>query len=101
MTKSATALQRITKFVKDNKISEMKQWLKRRIYLKDHLMRYTRQLIKEIRKILAFLSGIQSKCSNVIKVIVLKFFKLINLYLSDVLNKNEREILTLQSIKMH
>ena len=52
MTKSATALQRITKFVRDNKISEMNQWSKRKLHLKDgQLMRYTRQLMKEIRKI--------------------------------------------------
>ena len=58
MTKAATALQRITKFVKANKISEMNQLSKRKLYLKDgQLMRYTRQLIKDIRKILALLSG--------------------------------------------
>ena len=40
MTKAATALQRITKFVKANKISEMNQLSKRKLYLKDgQLMR--------------------------------------------------------------
>ncbi len=81
MTKSATALQRITKFVKDNKISEMNQWSKRKLYLKDgQLMRYTRQLIKEIRKVLALLSGndtVEMLKGN--KSDSIKIFKLINL----------------------
>ena len=58
MPKKATGLQRIIKFIDDNKISEMIQWSNRKRYLKDgQLMRYIRHLIKQIRLILNLISG--------------------------------------------
>ena len=58
MGKQVTALQRITNFIKDNKIIEMQRWSNRKRNCKDgQLMRYTRQLIKQVRSILELVSG--------------------------------------------
>ena len=58
MGKQVNALQRITNFIKDNKIIEMQRWSNRKRNCKDgQLMRYTRQLIKQVRSILELVSG--------------------------------------------
>ncbi len=48
-----TSLQKITAFIKENKLQQMKQWSKRKLYMKDgQLMRYSRDIIKQIKQIL-------------------------------------------------
>jgi hypothetical protein len=53
-----TSLQKITAFIKENKLQQMKQWSKRKLYMKDgQLMRYSRDMIKQIKQILILISG--------------------------------------------
>jgi hypothetical protein len=53
-----TSLQKITAFIKENKLQKMKQWSKRKLYMKDgQLMRYSRDMIKQIKQILILISG--------------------------------------------
>jgi hypothetical protein len=53
-----TSLQKITAFIKKNKLQQMKQWSKRKLYMKDgQLMRYSRDMIKQIKQILILISG--------------------------------------------
>ncbi len=53
-----TSLQKITAFIKENKLQPMKQWSKRKLYMKDgQLMRYSRDMIKQIKQILILISG--------------------------------------------
>ena len=48
-----TSLQKITTFIQENKLEPMKQWSKRALYIKDgQLMRYSRDMIKQIKQIL-------------------------------------------------
>ena len=53
-----TSLQKITAFIKEMNIKEMKSWSTRKLYMKDgQLMRYSRQMIKQIKQILILISG--------------------------------------------
>ena len=53
-----TSLQKIMSFIKEMNIQEMKKWSSRKLFMKNgQLMRYTRVMIKQIKKILILLSG--------------------------------------------
>ena len=48
----------MTTFIQENKLEPMKHWSKRALYMKDgHIMRYSRDMIKQIKQILILISG--------------------------------------------
>ena len=58
MPNSTTSLKKLINFVDENKLKEMQKWSTRNRYMSDgQLMRYSRQMIKNIRKILVLISG--------------------------------------------
>jgi hypothetical protein len=58
MPNSTTSLKKLINFVDENQLKEMQKWSTRNRYMSDgQLMRYSRQMIKNIRKILVLISG--------------------------------------------
>jgi hypothetical protein len=55
---NSTSMQKFVNFIDERKLVEMQKWSTRNRYMSDgQLMRLTRQMIKNIRKILLIISG--------------------------------------------
>ena len=55
---NSTSLKKLINFIDERKLVEMQKWSTRNRFMSDgQLMRYTRQMIKNIRKILIIISG--------------------------------------------